>query len=282
MTDQKAVKAEPGNTKTGSSEHKNWFFTYNNWEKAKKAELISWFNSLDSKYVVQEETGNEGTPHLQGVVSFKSSKKFSQMKKHNDKIHWEKCKNIKAAVDYCSKIDTRSGECIAKGFAITPQLDLPFSNYEMKQWQKDICNLIETKPDNRTINWYYDLKGNIGKTELAKHICLNYNALYVQGKASDVKFGVTNWIKEKKSIDVIIYGIPRSYENFVSYDVLESIKDGIFFSTKYESEMIIFNSPHIIVLCNFMPDESKLSSDRWKITNLGSDKDDEIMYDDIV
>lgn len=57
-------------------------------------------------------------------------------------------------------------------------------------------------------------------------------------------------------------------ENYVSYEAIESVKDGIFFSGKYESGMTIFNQPHIICFANFAPDIGKMSSDRWKIFEL--------------
>jgi hypothetical protein len=46
--------------------------------------------------------------------------------------------------------------------------------------------------------------------------------------------------------DPIIYDVPRTAENFVNYGVLEQVKNGLFFSSKYESEMAVFNPPHVI------------------------------------
>ncbi len=54
-------------------------------------------------------------------------------------------------------------------------------------------------------------------------------------------------------------------EDYVSYQALEEIKDGIFFSGKYEGGMKIFNSPHVICFANFSPAEHKLSGDRWVV-----------------
>lgn len=92
------------------------------------------------------------------------------------------------------------------------------------------------------------------------------NAIYVQGKASDIKAAIVAMAVKPT---IVIFGLPRSMEDYVSYEAIESVKDGIFFSGKYESGMCLFKPPHILIFANFMPDESKLSSDRWRITRLG-------------
>lgn len=80
---------------------------------------------------------------------------------------------------------------------------------------------------------------------------------------------------------VCVFHYTRAVENYVSYEALEAIKDGIFFSTKYESGMVVFDSPHVVVFANFPPDRTQLSADRWRITNIGipilSDDDIELL-----
>ena len=49
----------------------------------------------------------------------------------------------------------------------------------------------------------------------------------------------------------------------MNYEVLESIKNGVLFSSKYDFKVKEFQVPHFIVLANFAPDESKLFYDRW-------------------
>jgi len=50
---------------------------------------------------------------------------------------------------------------------------------------------------------------------------------------------------------------------------LESIKNGLFFSGKYESTQVVMNSPHLIIFANEPPDKSKMSADRWHIVRIG-------------
>lgn len=112
----------------------------------------------------------------------------------------------------------------------------------------------------------------MGKTTLAKHLCLKYKneIIFLSGKANDIKYAVFEFTK-KKTLRCAIFHYTRSNEQFVSYEAIESIKDGIFFNNKYESAQVIYDCPHIIVFANFQPNYGSLSKDRWKI-NIISEK----------
>lgn len=267
------MTASTGNTIAVDASIRNAFFTWNNYTKDDIKALIQFFKT-SKKYLFQEETGDNGTPHLQGVVCFSSSKTFQSLKNFNKNIHWERCISVKKAAQYCSKLDTRSGETFQSGFDdVLIIVDDPLAGLPLYGWQNEILNLMKQKPDKRKIYWYWDEFGNTGKTSFAKHLCINYNCLYVSGKTSDVKYGVTDWILKKKSINIIVYHVPRSYGK-ISYEVLENIKDGIFYNSKYESSMVMFNCPHLIVFANFEPIIENLSMDRWCIKKLESSRPD--------
>lgn len=99
---------------------------------------------------------------------------------------------------------------------------------------------------------------------------MNYNAIYVNGKGTDIKAAICEM---KEPPDIVIFGYPRSTEDYISYGALEEIKDGIFFSGKYESRMKIFNPPHVYVFANFRPNEDEMSKDRWIIKNISNNAD---------
>lgn len=82
-----------------------WCFTLNNFMESEVLKL------QDDKYqyLFQEEVGENGTPHLQGVIRFKEPVRFSAVKKINGRAHWEKCKNWNASLKYCSKNETATG-----------------------------------------------------------------------------------------------------------------------------------------------------------------------------
>jgi len=255
------TKTPPGPQRITAS--KKWAFTYNNWSESELAPILKSFDRLAKKYVIGKEVGEQGTPHLQGYVEFIKKERPLECIK-SIKIHWEKAKgDEKQNFNYCTKEDKSP---FVKGFVV---LIDPFLGLNPKDWQKDILRLIERPcKDLRSIHWYWDSKGKIGKTTLAKHICMNHNAILVSGKASDIKYAIGNWVEEKGGIDICIFHFTKTQEEFVSYEAIESIKDGIFFGGKYESKMVMFNSPHIIVFANFKPDTEKMMKDRWKIEDL--------------
>ena len=139
---------------------------------------------------------------------------------------------------------------------------------ELKDWQKIIMEDIKKK-DDRKIIWVYDEKGNAGKTTFAKYLCKNYGALYVSGKSADIKYAIAQCLEEDKEVEICIWDFPRSLENYVSYEAIEAVKNGIFFNSKYESGMCVFESPCVIIFSNFEPDYEKLSKDRWDVRKLG-------------
>jgi hypothetical protein len=81
-----------------------------------------------------------------------------------------------------------------------------------------------------------------------------------------MKYGIVKYIEKHGFAPTsVIIDIPRSRLDYVSYTAIEEIKNGCFFSTKYESDMVVFNSPHIICFANAYPETSQMSADRWKI-----------------
>ena len=250
--------------------HRNWFFTYNNPGDPVDPVFVTWIKDTSRRYAMQLEMGEEKqTPHLQGVVCFGFSMRFSVLKNVNSEVHWEACKSVKKAIAYCTKVNTRAGPIWSSGFDIPEPVIDPLNEKDFYPWQKDVLELVKTKPDDRSIYWYWEPEGNVGKTALAKHICLKMKGLYIHGKVTDCLYGVAQWVQKRK-LEVVIMGIPREYEQFVNYSALEKIKDGIFYSSKYESGMVIYNPPHVIVFANFPPLTSKLSTDRWEIRSINN------------
>jgi len=66
--------------------------------------------NLGGNYVFQEETGEKGTKHLQGIFMFKNAVSFKKLKSNIPTAHIEVCRNQKASIRYCSKKETRTGE----------------------------------------------------------------------------------------------------------------------------------------------------------------------------
>ena len=52
------------------------------------------------------------------------------------------------------------------------------------------------------------------------------------------------------------------------YSMIECFKNDTLFSGKCQIVLKLFDVPHVIVFANFMPNQSKLSKDRWMIKDI--------------
>lgn len=249
-----------GNTKT-IPPAKHWVFTLNNYT----IEDIVLFqeSKLIEKYIFQEETGEQGTPHLQGYLKFYTKKRPKNL--FNHKIHWEKCKHIKESINYCQKQDTRTGSIYNKNIKITKPIKIITKLYE---WQQNLETILKQEPDDRTIRWYWDDIGNKGKTSFCKYLVVKHQALYVSGKIGDMAYALMKYRESNGDPEIILIDIPRASYNRISYPGIEALKNGLIFSSKYESGQIVMNSPHVVVFANSEPSYELLSVDRWKVVRL--------------
>lgn len=240
-----------------------WFFTLDNANLDMVEQLRLSFENLD--YVFQLEKSESGMIHFQGVVRYPNP--VANWPSVN--AHWERCRNWRQAIKYCSKVNTRiNGPWTnIKNLKFRKTIIDPLACVEKYEWQNEILDIIKSEPDNRKIYWYYDSVGGIGKSTLCKHIIMNYNAVLLGGNARD-NFCALKTYNEERDIDIVLFDIPRCQFNKLSYKTIECVKNGIVFNSKYESGQLLFNPPHVIVMCNFEPDMSMLSEDRWHIRKL--------------
>lgn len=264
-----------GNTKRPSPS-KHYCFTLNNYKESDIKNIIGSIGSdgsrfgTEPKYIFQEETGEDGTPHLQGYVNF--DRKVRPIGLFNwegsERIHWEKCRSPKHAINYCKKEETRTGNVYTN--IEFPEEVVVIDEQNLKTWQRNVINIVEGDRDPRKIHWYYDYEGNTGKTQLSKYLVVKHKALILSGKSSDMKYGVISYMQKHNGIapKIIIFDIPRCSKEFISYQGIEEVKNGLFFSGKYESDMCVYNPPHVVCFANDVPDFTKLSRDRWEVTQI--------------
>lgn len=263
-------KEKSGNTKQ-ISPAKHWFLTHNNHSKEDIAFLCD--HSSIIKYCFQEELSSTGTPHLQGHFEFDFKIRPVGLFKGTplEKAHWEKTKNRRKAIEYCSKLATRNGKTYTKGFpkSLFRKVKV-IQEDQLYPWQQDIVNECEKEPDDRTINWIWEDIGNVGKSALVKYLCIHCNAFLISGKSADIKYQIAS---AEFPPDVIVYDIPRTAKGYINYTALEEVKNGVFCSSKYESKMCIIPTPHVFCFANFAPDLSVMSKDRWNIIDLNLEEE---------
>lgn len=257
-----------------------WMVTWNNYTPE---DLKFWKEYLPLKceqWAWQLEVApTTGTPHIQAAVYFQSPRTFSAIKKDLPKVNLQPVKSWPAASTYCQKVKSR--DITEEGDVQIIEKDAPkekpkiivkdpMANLVKKPWQIKIDSMISSKPDDRKIYWFYDENGSAGKTTYAKHLAIEHEGhfIYLSGKSSDIKSGIASMVSRGANPDICMFDFTRTTESFISYEAIESVKNGIFYSGKYESSMVLFNTPHVIVFANFMPNRHSLSQDRWVIEDI--------------
>lgn len=266
---QNHQEAPAGNT---DQRARTWCVTLNNYTET---DWTHWthnvcgdrFGAIDF-WVFQEETGENGTRHLQGVFRWKNAKKFAQVKSAlGMRCHIEVCHNAKASIKYCSKVETRTGRLASNLKSVQQgRVRDPLYMVPLKKWQVEMEDWFLGEPDDREIRWYTDLEGGAGKTCFLKHLILKYpgQILLAGGRARDMAF----LAKEQGDYRMVVVNLSRGDLNRVSYKGIEALKDGLMCSTKYECAQLVYNTPHVCVMANEDPNIHMMSYDRWNIINL--------------
>jgi len=264
---QESQEKPGGNTKIPPSKNQvvNWTWTIPA-EAFSVEELYELLSQKAKKFTFSLEQGKEksadhpeGYLHYQGCMSLFHKEYFATVKNMlGAKAHLEQTKDIMGSIRYCEKLDET-------------HVDGPWNQNlkplktitVLRDWQLELRNeLVGTEANDRTIVWIHDPVGGCGKSRFTKYMHIKYGALFItSGSAKDIAF---QWKGEK----IVIFNLSRTKEGFVSYEALEGLKDGMISSPKYESCCKCFDSPHVVVMANFMPELDKLTKDRWDIRHL--------------
>jgi hypothetical protein len=254
---------------------KHWAFTFSDYTKYQIEEIEEILESnICSKYIFGEKTIDPpGIPHINGYVLFKTAKNLSNIKKiFRLNMQWKKVTNIKACIRSCvdcgkyklkniKSYEMRDSQDIAPQIVKYDILD----EEDLRDWQKDLIKIINNPADNRTIHWYWDPNGCTGKSVFAKYLHRLYNACVVH----DCEFEtVVSRVYAHNNCDLVVIDIPRSTRDYISYTVLDYIKNGILVDPENDSRTKAIPSPHVIVFSNYEPSRERLSIDRWNVVKL--------------
>jgi hypothetical protein len=139
----------------------------------------------------------------------------------------------------------------------------------LKPWQEELMSYI--KPTDREVIWVIGINGNEGKTWFQQFLKERYGwSKAVTGMDIKAKTSSLCHALRKRSLvttDIFLFNVGKANtEADVNYDVLEKIKDGHIFASKYDSTELQFKTPNIvIVFSNDKPKINQLAVDRWKI-----------------
>ncbi len=247
---------------------RKWFITKKDYTEEDEKNSMRLCNTSVAYIFCIEIGEKKNRAHMHLYIRKKSGMRFSTLKKLFGKCKIEKAKGTDIeCLEYCRKGGNYETNIIDREAMLLAEYD----NIIWKPWQQDILDLIETKPDRRTINWFWEENGNIGKSFLAGYIDLKYNAVIADGKEHDICNQVKIWMEENLGFpQLVILDIPRCDQNKINYSILEKLKNGRGYSGKYEGGKIRILSPHIVVFANREPDKFAMSKDRWNIIEIKS------------
>jgi len=236
-----------------------WCFTLKKEENEDASQISQELKVFCSHFNFQLEMGKEtGYLHWQIAVRLKQKEYYGTVLNLVPKAT-----HVEATIDgwrgknYCQKNDTRIEGPYNQDSVFVKVLE------NLYPWQKQVETLCLEEPDDRTINWYWEPDGCTGKTSFCKYMYVKHKAgIFENGKKADIAFMI------KEDIKIALFNLTRTNEDTFNYGALESIKDGLVMSGKYESCIKVFNSPHVFVFANFAPNLKAMSKDRWNVVNI--------------
>ena len=152
------------------------------------------------------------------------------------------------------------------------QVRLDISSVELRPWQREAFKLFDEGENDRKVIWICGAQGNIGKSWFQNYIEAYFGYQRVFRSDLRIKHKDMCTILKKRglsTVNIFIFNDARSTEGdeYVNmYRILEDIKDGAATSSKYDSQVIKFRTPNIVmVFSNVRPNTKCLSEDRWEV-----------------
>lgn len=167
---------------------------------------------------------------------------------------------------------------------IQKQLKTEFTNVNLREWQQECLQNLDTQ-NKRQISVWWSHTGGEGKSWMAKYLMVSKNYLMIEGgaaKKADLvhALGVQLTSASCGSAQGVVFDVTRSIEidgqTTVNAwrsicQIAEAIKNGIIFSAKYNSRMVLIpeQARRVIIFANNVPAiherQQLLSMDRWDV-----------------
>nr|WCR62252.1 MAG: replication associated protein [ssDNA virus sp.] len=136
---------------------------------------------------------------------------------------------------------------------------------ELREWQTALLAELDGPANDRTVRFVVDNDGGHGKSWFCGYAFSKLDGVQIlgPGKRDDLAHAVD--VRTR----IFLFNIPRGNAEYLNYGLLEMIKDRMVLSPKYESQMkILQHTPHVVVFMNEQPDMTKMTADRYDITQL--------------
>ena len=151
--------------------------------------------------------------------------------------------------------------------------------HHFRPWQEMLNDKLKEPFSDCEVIFVVDLVGCAGKSWFVEQRCfLDEKKCIGVGadKRQDVAYNITNQVIENGTPDVLFMDAPRARGAYVSYALLEELKDGKLSVSKYKSKTLpLEKRPHVVVMMNEFPkkdfNEKGLSSDRYTYLIISKD-----------
>ena len=230
-----------------------------------------------TRHIIQHEKKND--PNLSPVNKLENQ----VLKDGLEKYLLEKTEEFKELIEKGKEVYEilGKGEALEKALPkdMKEALDLyvmqgeTFNNkdVELKPWQAKLLEEIKN-PTDRHIIWVVGKACGEGKTWFQKYLKSWFGTKRVV-YGINIKANTPSicHVLSKQSLataDIFLFNIGKSKRSNdqVNYEVLEDLKDGDAFASKYNSQQLKIKVPNIVmVFSNTAPDFEELAEDRWRI-----------------
>ena len=150
-------------------------------------------------------------------------------------------------------------------------------NVELKPWQNELMKYME--PCDREIFWIVGKDGNEGKSWFQKYVKSMFGTRRVVS-GIDIKTSnpsIFQALRKRPLVtaDIFLFNIGKSMKKFdeINYDVLEKLKDGEAFASKFNSQQLKIRVPNVVmVFSNSPPDFKELAKQRFRVFYIKNDE----------
>lgn len=232
--------------------------------------LEGWLKCNCKAWVFQLED-TENNLHYQGYINVNDKIRAKTLAKQmNDEFFGIEIRPASNAgkrdlQKYCMKTDSRIDGPWADR-KIYMGADLPTV---LLPWQKKLETYLAGPVNPRELIWIYDPEGNSGKSAFCKYMSFHHGACKLTyGNSGDL----LNLVSKKRGMKAYLFDLTRTKPALFSsadlYSAMEDVKNGHFVNTKYETEEVLMDQPHVVIFSNQQPDCGCVSEDRWTMVTI--------------